>query len=158
MAANKFLETLKKKPRSSQALVQTIIPGAKTRGNCNDGCLILKNCQILNKRLISVLILYREHISQFLNTSPRSYRRRQNNNTSYEYQDGYSQCSNDISGIVNKMFEKEDHTIMAMQSILAESYALIQDLEDHNQHYSRRARAIRLRYDKLYRDMRGEND
>lgn len=153
---NKFLQMLDRKPKPvDKAFVQTLIPGAKSRGECSDECLILRNCLNLNKRLLALVFQYREVMSKinvFSNTPDAASRR----DNGYEYIQGYGQCNEDIKRVCGKMMTREEENTIDIQSLMNESHHFIRMIEgERGSNYQRRARELRLRYDALFEKIKG---
>lgn len=157
MSSAKFIQLLGKKPPATKTTaVQTLIPGAKSRGDCASECLILRNCQNLNKRLLTLLFQYREVLSRLLTWAYAPPRR--NNRGNYDYENGYAQCCEDIHRASSQLLSKEDQNILVMQTLMTESYAYFSEMEKRQKGdptMARRARELRIRYDRMYQQIQG---
>lgn len=155
---NKFIEMLKNRPKQSNKTAQTIIPGIKKRGDCASGCLILKNCQNLNKRLIALVFQYRELMNKINIFSNSDANVRSRRNDGYEYMQGYDQCNEDIKRVCGKLLTREEENTIDVQALMKESYALMKivEREHRGSTASIMAKTLRMRYDAFFSKLKGD--
>jgi hypothetical protein len=159
MAGNKFINMLNNKPPKTKTAIHTLIPGAKTRGDCAAECLILRNCQNLNKRLLSLVYVFRESLSHIQAFQYANNRRKAGG---HEYENGYEQACYDINhNIVNRMLTREDTDLVSLMSIMNESYNYFKQAEQQHRGDAtmiRNARALRIKYDRMYAQIQGTDN